>query len=431
MGNRLGQYELVEEIGRGGMAVVYRARQPHADRDVAVKVISPDYARYPSVIRRFEGEARAAARLQHPHILPVYDVGVERGQPYLVMAYTPGGTLSKRLAALPRRAEGDPSDPRIPVGMPLATVVRLTAQIATALDYAHAHGVVHCDVKPGNVLLDEQGFAYLADFGIARLASDVPELDGHTPGTYAYMAPEVAAGDAPGPASDVYALGIMVFEMLTGCRPYEAHDRRSVVEMAGRAPPDLLALRPDLPPGVRVVVSQALSPQPESRPAHAGSLALALARAAGLEQLVCAPGVVDGTDAAAGQEGHDQPARKRDQPGAVSERATPTQPTTPPPDVPGWIPPDEIETPPPEESPAVQPPATASSEPTRPQPRLLASRERAWRASGMHPSRPDRLALAAWVIGLVLLAALVAVLVIVLASWSPPGAGLIAALALR
>ncbi len=300
-GSRLGPYELFEVIGQGGMAVVYRARQPRAGRDVAIKLIAPAYARYPSVVERFENEARAAARLQHPHILPVYDVGVDSSQPYLVMAYLMGGTLRQRLAQRLEAVGASLPDPDLPdtladapipkaAGLPLAEVICLTYEIASALDYAHAQGIVHRDVKPGNVLLDSLGHAYLADFGLAQLADAAARGGVGTPGTYAYMAPEVAAGQPATPASDIYALGIVVFELLAGQRPYEAHTPEEVIAALRHGiTADLRSLRPDLPPGVRVAVMQALSRSPESRPAHAGSLALALARASGLERLTCPP----------------------------------------------------------------------------------------------------------------------------------------------
>lgn len=289
-GVSVGQYELREVIGRGGMAVVYRARQPRADRDVAIKVIPPPHARSAAAVQRFENEARAAARLQHPHILPVYDVGSDHGEPFLVMAYLPGGTLRQRITRSVLQAESAPEDESQIAGVPLDEVICLTYEIASALDYAHANGIIHRDVKPGNVLLDAQGHAYLADFGIAQLSAAEPPRRGYTPGTYAYMAPEVAAGQPATPASDIYSLGVMIYEMLTTRRPFDVHDRAAVLaaHQFGTIP-DLRVLRPDVPPGVKVVVVQALSPEPASRPAHAGALALALARSAGMARLACAP----------------------------------------------------------------------------------------------------------------------------------------------
>jgi len=268
---KLGEYELGEEIGRGGMAVVYRAFQPRVGREVAIKVIVPPFNQHPELIRRFEAEARALAGLQHPHILPVLDVGVVRGQPYMVMAYASGGTLTRQIAASDR-------------GLRMAQAICVTNDIASALDYAHSQGIVHRDVKPGNILLDAAGNAYLSDFGIALLASQVDAPQG----TFAYMAPEVAHGERAFPASDVYALGIVIFEMLTGKRPYSARDKDSLLAAQAANPrPDARLIRPDLPAGVQVVIGQALLWEPDSRPPRAASLAAALSRAAGLENMPC------------------------------------------------------------------------------------------------------------------------------------------------
>ena len=270
-GRKLGEYELHEVIGQGGMATIYRATQPRVGRDVAVKVVTAPYARYEAFLRRFEQEARTSARLQHPHILPIYDVGVAEGRPYLVMAYLPGGTLHRLIAAHP-------------TGLPLREVIRLTGEIASALDYAHEQGIIHCDLKPGNILLDGQGHAYLSDFGLAQLA----EEDGRgraarPPGTAPYIAPEVLAGDAPGPASDIYALGVIVFQMLTGQHPRQALGEVAAAEegVAVLPAPSIRRRRPDLPPGVQVVVEQALHHDPAGRPPKALALAKALAHTAG------------------------------------------------------------------------------------------------------------------------------------------------------
>lgn len=269
-GRQIGQYELIKLIGRGGAAVVYHARQSRVQRDVALKVVMEPYARHPAFVHRFEQEVHTSARLQHPHILPVYDMGMEDRRLYLVMAYMPGGPLSHRIAAY----RG---------GLPLTDVVHITAEVASALDYAHEQGIVHRDVKPSNVLLDERGHAYLSDFGIAQLAGD--ELESILPpGTYEYMAPELAESNTANPASDIYSLGVMLFEMLTGRRPFYAQNRRDLIEAhAEMDVPNIQLFRPGLPLGVRVVVEQALIKDPLARPPHASSLALALARAAEVE----------------------------------------------------------------------------------------------------------------------------------------------------
>lgn len=276
-GKTLGEYQLLEVIGQGGMAVVYRARQSRIDRDVAIKLIIPPYSKHPKLVKRFEDEARAVARMQHPHILPVLDVGVQDDQPFMVMTYVSGGTLTRRIAT-----SG---------GMPLTEVVCIASEIAEALDYAHAQGIIHRDVKPGNVLLDAQGHAYLADFGVALLISGKSaEQDQQTPGTYAYMAPEVVYGAPASRASDIYALGMVIFEMLAGKRAYDVREKDELIAaMTAQPQPDLTEYRPDLPPGVRVAVMQALAADPESRPARASSLALVLTRAAGMDRLPCPP----------------------------------------------------------------------------------------------------------------------------------------------
>jgi len=348
----LGEYELLDVIGRGGMAIVYRARQPRVDRDVAVKVIVPPFSNHPFLVKRFEDEARAVARLQHPHILPVLDVGVEGAHPYMVMAYLSGGTLTRRIATTPG-------------GLPLDDVICFATEIGSALDYAHTQGIIHRDVKPGNVLLDGQGHAYLSDFGVAILAGVDTSKENQTPGTYAYMAPEVATGSPATPSSDIYSLGIVIFEMLAGKRPYDVREKAELLAaLASEDQPDLMDKRPDLPPGMRVAVMQALSPEPESRPAHASSLALAVSRGAGLDRLPCNP-------------------RRPGTGPLAAAQPTITEAQTPPPEaaqdegrpetLPIPVPSAELLTPPPEPTPeTVVPPSPAiESLPTRPAERII------------------------------------------------------------
>lgn len=254
VGRKFGPYVLEELIGQGGMGSVYRAYQPSVMRDVAIKVIGEAYARYPALVQQFEQEAQAAASLQHPHVLPVYDAGVSHGQPYLVMAYATGGTLAARLAA-----SG--------IGLPLADVVRVAGQIAAALDYAHDEGLIHRDIKPGNILVDGMGNAYLADFGVSVLADARTGNRLGRGGTLEYQAPEVMRGAEPTPASDIYSLGMLIYELLVASRPDPA-------PRGAR-----LHWREDIPRGVRLAVEQALHPDPAARPPQAISVALALARA--------------------------------------------------------------------------------------------------------------------------------------------------------
>ncbi len=268
VGRMLGPYQLQEIIGQGGIGAVYRAHQPSVQRDVAIKILSAPLAAHPAFLSRFGQEIRAIARLQHPHILPVHDVGLIDGQPYLVMAYMPGGALSQRIAA-----QGG--------GLPLDEVVRITAQIASALDCAHRAGIVHRDLKPGNILLDAQGNAYLADFGLAQIAEAVGLEYRQWPSTLAYTAPEVMAGDPPSPASDIYALGLVAFEMITARRLPQGIDAQALLAARGGSYGDIRSWRPDVPRGVGVAIAQALSANPAARPPLASSFANALGHASG------------------------------------------------------------------------------------------------------------------------------------------------------
>jgi len=191
IGQTLGPYRLISQIGAGGMATVYKAYQPSMDRYVAIKVLPPYLSQDEQFARRFQREAKAVAKLEHAHILPVHDYGEAEGITYLVMRFVEGGTLKQRIT------QGTPS---------LSEVVRLMGQIGDALDYAHRLGVIHRDVKPANVLIDGQGNTYLTDFGLARMmeASDQLTASGVGVGTPAYMSPEQGQGVKVDHRSDIY-----------------------------------------------------------------------------------------------------------------------------------------------------------------------------------------------------------------------------------
>ena len=212
-GSTAGPYRIVEPLGRGGMATVYRAYEPALDRYVALKVLPREFLHDPGFAERFQREAKALARLEHPNIVPIYNYDIDEGEgiPWMAMRLVAGGALSQVLKS---------GRPRLP----FARSVEILRGVADALDYAHGKGIVHRDVKPQNVLLDAEGRVYLADFGIAKMleASGGLTATGMITGTPQYMAPEQATGTKAGPAADVYALGIVTYEMFTGHTPFNA-----------------------------------------------------------------------------------------------------------------------------------------------------------------------------------------------------------------
>lgn len=250
----LGGYEILEQIGRGGMASVYKAHDPRMDRYVALKILPPYYSEDPVFQERFKREAKAIAALEHPHILPVHAYGEEDNVAYLVIRFMPSGTLADLLEHGP---------------LPLHEAGRLLTQVAAALDYAHRRGILHRDVKPSNVLLDADGNAYLADFGIARLVEAASDLTGSgIVGTPPYISPEQVEGGSANltAASDQYALGIMLYEMVTGQRPFESDTPMRVLMMHLNDPlPSARTLRPDLPEAAEEAIDKALAKDPVAR----------------------------------------------------------------------------------------------------------------------------------------------------------------------
>ncbi|MBN1310128.1 MAG: serine/threonine protein kinase [Anaerolineae bacterium] len=265
----IGRYQIIEELGRGGMATVYHAIDPHFEREVAIKVLPREFLHDPTFHARFEREAKAIAGLKHPAIVPVYDFGEEEGQPFLVMAFLPGGSLADRIR-------------QVPGGLPPAEIIRYVAQIAEALDYAHSKWVIHRDFKPSNVLIDEKDNAVLADFGIAKVSEATAQLTGSgIVGTPAYMAPEMTDRGGVTHLVDVYALGVTVFEMLAGSQPYEGDTPMGTALAHIVKPiPDVCSYRPDLPEDAQYVIVTAMAKDPADRYPSAGALAEALEQVA-------------------------------------------------------------------------------------------------------------------------------------------------------
>ncbi|MCC7362735.1 MAG: serine/threonine protein kinase [Dehalococcoidia bacterium] len=261
---KLGRYELLGEIGRGAMGVVFRAHDPRFDREVAIKLVPPAALTDPTLRARFDREARAIARLEHGAIVPVYDVGEQDGTPYLVMRFMRGGSLAERLTGgcLDR-----------------VEVVRIVNRVALGLDAAHAAGVVHRDVKPQNVLFDMYDEAHLSDFGIATLLESGATLTGAAViGTPTHMSPEQAKGTSEvGPASDVYSLGVLAFQLLSGRALFVATNPLALLRMhVEEEPPSLAELHPGLPESVAAAVTRALVKDPALRWRTAGEFATAL-----------------------------------------------------------------------------------------------------------------------------------------------------------
>ena len=232
-----GRYRLVELLGQGGMATIYRARDAQLDRDVAVKLLRTEFGRDPDFLARFRDEARAAASLNHPNIVAVFDFGEEDSGPYIVMELIDGQDLASILR------ENGPLPPR--------QAARVSAEVAKALHAAHVRGIVHRDVKPSNILVGRDGRVKVADFGIARaLAESQITLPGTTMGSVHYFSPEQARGEPATQASDIYALGIVLYECLTGQRPFSG-DGAAAVALARltTTPPRPSALRAAVPAG--------------------------------------------------------------------------------------------------------------------------------------------------------------------------------------
>jgi class 3 adenylate cyclase/tRNA A-37 threonylcarbamoyl transferase component Bud32 len=274
VGTTLGVYEVLEEVGRGGMATVYRARHAGMDRIVALKVLKQSFAGDPDALARFQREARLIARLEHPHLLPVYDFDGAHDPPYIAMRYVESGTLKDLL----RRGR-----------LSLGEAAHLLGQVASALDYAHRQGVVHRDIKPSNVMLDGEGNAFLADFGLARVALPDREgegaltLPGTVLGTPSYMAPEQAVGAGTvDRRADLYALGVLLFEMVTGTLPFPG-DNPVEVAMAhvSRAVPTATEREPSLPAALDPLVRRAMAKRPEDRFDSASELSREMQRLAG------------------------------------------------------------------------------------------------------------------------------------------------------
>jgi serine/threonine protein kinase len=281
-GKTLGSYRVLEPLGRGGMAEVYKGYHPLLDRYVAIKVLLSHLVKDSSFVERFQREAAAVARLRHPNIVQVHDFGIHEGVTYMVMEFVQGQTLKERLTAL--RVKGE--------RLRAAEVLTLTKELASALDHAHANGLVHRDVKPANILLREaatDGYeAILTDFGIAKMLEGVQFTEtGLSMGTPDYMSPEQAAGEPITSQTDVYALGIVTFEMLTNQLPFHADTPAAMLlKHINTEPPSPRTINPSMPAALDFVLFRALAKRARDRWSSAGEFARAL-------EHVLTPGAAD------------------------------------------------------------------------------------------------------------------------------------------
>ncbi len=265
LARRFGRYEILAELGRGAMGVVYKARDPQIDRQVAVKTFSirgHDQEQEEEFRQRFVCEAQAAGRLHHPGIVAIFDVGhnPEDQSPYIVLEFVPGETLNKILIREKK--------------LPLANALQLAEELAEALDYAHAQGVVHRDIKPANILVTEDGHAKIADFGIAKLNLSQLTLPGKVMGTPAYMAPEQLSGEGVDGRSDIFSLGVILYAMVTGHSPFHGNSATTVCfKVVNRDPVPASAFDLDLPRTLDAVIFRAMAKDPADRYQRGAELA--------------------------------------------------------------------------------------------------------------------------------------------------------------
>jgi serine/threonine protein kinase len=267
-GDAVGRWRLGDQLGEGGMGRVFRGTDADGNQ-AAVKIVKAELANDKVFRRRFDREAKVAQRVDHPHVVRVIETGEVDGLPYLAQAFIAGGSLEDRIAREGR--------------LPLADSVRICTAVATGLDALHTEGLIHRDVKPANILLDESGTPYIADFGLAKdRDASVLTQAGQALGSMDYMSPEQIRGEEVSARSDVYALGCVLFECLAGKPPFaDRQGMRILWAHLQDEPPDVHAERDDLPPDVSWALTRALQKEPEQRPPTATAYASMVRIAAG------------------------------------------------------------------------------------------------------------------------------------------------------
>ena len=263
-----GRYKIEEILGQGGMSAVYKATDPNLRRVVAIKMIHPHLSNDFGFVRRFEEEAAAVAQLRHPNIIQVYDFNHDNETYYMVLEFVPGETLQdhlRRLNAVGRQ-------------IPIKDGLNYAIEVCEAADYAHQRGLIHRDIKPANVMLSIQGNAILMDFGIAKIIGGQQHTaTGAVVGTAMYMSPEQIKGETPDRRSDIYSLGVMLFEMVSGRPPFDADSAMTLMMMHVNDPvPNLFEIIPTCEPSIVAIINKALAKNPEDRFQTAAQMANAL-----------------------------------------------------------------------------------------------------------------------------------------------------------
>ncbi|MBU2437952.1 MAG: serine/threonine protein kinase, partial [Acidobacteria bacterium] len=275
MMQKIGKYEILEILGKGAMGIVYKAQDPDIDREVAIKTIHFEAAyeggEEEEARTRFMREAQAAGKLSHPNIVTIYDVGREERMTYIVMQLIKGISLQGIIAS--KRV------------FSTQEVSQLFTQLCDALDYAHKYGIIHRDIKPANILIDDNGRPFILDFGVARIGASTMTQTGKTLGTPSYMSPEQVIGKKIDNRSDIFSLGVVLYELLTGRRPFEAENITTIIyKIINEEPPSLSDVRKDAPAGFADILDRVLAKKPEERYQTGGELVKDLKRLASPSQ---------------------------------------------------------------------------------------------------------------------------------------------------